>query len=248
MHRRALVILTLVLLATVALGACGNKSEPALSDPREIVTKAVEAMQKAKTVHMGATVDGTLKPTLLGLGDQLGDVSLAGTTLALDADLANKNLKMTLGVPALLGMTADVIVVGPDTFTKVSLTGNKYVKSATSTTTPTDPTVAIAGLQALLARPDVTATKKDDASCGSKTCYAIQVDLKGDALAALIPGTNLGDATVGLTILVEKDTLLPAAINGTAKGSTVGDLTLKLTLSDWDKAVTVTAPPADQVQ
>jgi len=247
MPRRALALLSLILLASVALGACGNNAKPSISDPKEIITKAFEAIQKAKTVHIDATVDGTLNPVLLGLG-QAGDIALAGTTLGIDADLANKNLKLTASVPALLGMTADIIVIGPDTYTKVSLSGDKYVKSSTGATSPTDPAIAIAELKTFLDRPEVKATKKDDASCGSKSCYTIQVDLDAAALKALVPGTDLGDATVSLAILVEKDTLYPASFTVTAKGSTIGDLTIKLNLSNWDKAVDVTAPPADQVQ
>ena len=247
MHRRALALLSLILLAAVATAACGNNSTPSVSDPKEIISKAVEAMQKARTVHIDATVDGTLNPRLLGLG-QSGDIALAGTTLGIDADLANKKLKMTASVPALLGMTADVIVIGADTYTKISLSGDKYVKSTTSATTPADPATVIADLKTLLDRPEIGPTKKDDASCGSRSCYAIQVDLSAEELKALIPDTDLGDATMSLTILVEKDTFYPASLNVAVKGSTVGDLTLKLTLSNWDKAVTVVAPPADQVQ
>jgi hypothetical protein len=247
MHRRAVALLTLMLLATVAIGACANNSTPSISDPKEIITKSVEAMQKAKTVHIDATVDGTLSPSLIG-GGQVGDIALAGTTLAIDADLANKNLKMNASVPALLGMKADVIVIGPDTYTRISLSGDKYVKSTTSATSPTDPATAITELKAFLDRPEVAPTKKDDTSCGSRTCYTIQVDLNADELKALMPDTDLGDATISLTILVEKDTLYPASINVAAKGSTVGDLTIKVTLSNWDKAVTVTPPPADQIQ
>ena len=247
MHRRALALPFLILLATVAVGACGNNAKPSISDPKEIVTKAFEAVQKAKTVHIDATVDGTLDPGLLGLG-QAGDIALAGTKLGIDADLAKKNLKMTASVPALLGMTADIIVIGPDTYTKISLSGDKYVKSSTDASSPTDPAAAIAQLKTLLDRPEVAPARKDDASCGSGSCYVVQIDLTADELKTLVPDTDLGDAAISLTIRVDKDTLRPSSIDIAAKGSTLGDLTVKISLSSWDKAVTVTAPPADEVQ
>ena len=248
MNRRALALLSLVLLATLALGACGGGNNgPTLSDPKEIITKAVEAMQKAKTVHIEATVDGTLKPGILG-GPGAGDITLAGTTLSGDVDFSNKNIHLAAGVPAMLGLTADVIVIGPDTYTKISLSGTKYVKSLTGASTPADPANAIAELKTFLDKPEIGPAKKNDASCGSKSCYVVEIELSSAELKTLIPDTDLGDATITLSIKVEKDTLYPVALNVAARGSTIGDLTLKVTLSAWDKSVTITAPPAGQVQ
>jgi hypothetical protein len=246
MHRRGQALLALLILTTLTLGACGGSSGPSIADPKEIITRAVEAMQKAKTVHIDATVDGTLNPAFLG--GQIGQIALSGTTAAIDADLAGKNLHMTAAVPALLNMTADVIVVGAATYTKISLSSDKYVKSTTAASAPTDPGTAIAELNTFLAKPGLVATKKGDTSCGSKSCYAVEIDLSADELKTLAVGTDLGDATISLLIQVEKDTLYPAGITVTAKGSTLGDLTLKLTLSAWDKPVTVVAPPAAEVQ
>ena len=247
MPRRTLALFALVLLATLALGGCGGNNGPTLSDPKEISTKAVEALQKAKSVHVQATVDGTLKSTILG-GTQAGDITLAGTTLSGDVDFTNKKIHLTAGVPAMLGLTADVIVIGPDTYTKISLSGPKYAKSATGASTPADPATAIVQVKAFLDRPEIGPTKKDDASCGSKSCYVVTFDLTAAELKTLVPDTDLGDATITVSMQVEKDTLHPASLNVTAKGSTVGDLTLKVRLTNWDKAVTIAAPPADQVQ
>lgn len=246
MHRRALALAILVLVPLVA-AACGSNAGPTISDPKEILTRAVAAMQQAKTAHVAAKVDGTLSPLILG-GGQTGDITLDGTTMSADIDFEHKNLHLNASVPAMLGLTADIIVVGPDTYTKVSLAGDKYQKSATAASSSTDPLAAISQLAAFLDRPEINATKKADASCGSKRCYVVAVDLTADALKTLVPGTDLGDATVGVTIRVEQDTLYPAGIDVAAKGSRIGDLTLKVEISGWNKAVTVTPPPADQVQ
>lgn len=246
MHRRAFALPVLLVVALL-VAACGAGSAPALTDPSEILTKAVAAMQQAKSVHVEASVDGTLSADLTGIG-QGGDMSLAGTTLTADLDLANGNAHVSAGVPAFLGLTADIIVVGADTYTKVSLTGEKYQKSATSATDPTDPAVALKEVTDFLANPAVSPVKKGDASCGSKSCYQIEINLSAADLATLMPSDTIGDATVVATILVEKDTLYPVSATIVLKGSTVGDLTLTVALKDWDKSVTVSAPPADQVE
>ncbi|MES2208710.1 MAG: LppX_LprAFG lipoprotein [Chloroflexota bacterium] len=248
MHRRrALIAPVLLMVVALVAAACGAGSGPALTDPDEILTKAVAAMQKAKTVHIEASVEGSLSADLTGTG-QAGDMSLTGTTLSGDLDIAGKNAHVAAAVPAFLGLTADIIIVGGDTYTKVSLSGDKYQKSVTSTTDPTDPAVAIKEVTAFLAKPEVSPVKKDDASCGSKSCYQIEISLSAADLTTLMPGDAIGDATIVATILIEKDTLYPASATLNLKGSTVGDLTLKLTLKDWDKAVTISAPPADQVE
>lgn len=246
-RRRALITPALLIVVAIVAAACGGGSGPSLTDPKEILTKAVTAMQAAKSVHLEVSVDGTLSADLTGTG-QGGDMSLTGTTLTADLDLANSNAHVAAAVPAFLGLTADIIIVGSDTYTKVSLAGDKYQKSATSTTDPTDPAVALREVTTFLDNPAVKPVKKDDASCGSKSCYQIEISLSAADLATLMSGDSIGDATIVATILVEKDTLYPVSATLNLKGATVGDVTLTLALKDWDKSVTVSAPPADQVE
>ena len=246
MHRRALVLGTLVLLAVVAAGCSGN-SGPTISDPKEILTKAVAAMQAATTVHVAATVDGTLDPGMVG-GGQSGEITLAGTTMNGDVDLAARKLHVTASIPAMLGLTADIIIVGPDTYTKLSLGGDKYTKSTTTTGTPGDPTALMAQVESFLARPDLEAVKKDDVTCGSKRCYVVQIAMTPAELGTMLSGIDLGDASVTFQVEVEKDTLLPAFLNIGAKGTAVGDLTLKVALSAWDATVAIDPPPASEVE
>ncbi len=247
MSRRAPTLIVLATLAAVSIAACGGSSGPSISDPKEIITKAVATLQAAHTVHIDATVDGTVNPSFVG--GQSAVISVDGSTLSGDIDLAGRNLHLAVAVPALLGMTADVIVINTTTYTRVSLTGDKYVRSVAASSTPADnPADLITDLTAFLARPDVTATKKGDAQCGSKTCYTVEVALTADQVRADVPAVDLGDATVVVSLLVEKDAMRPAGMAISAKGSKVGDLNLKVTYSAWDKAVTINAPAAEQVQ
>lgn len=251
MHRRALALPALLVVAAIVVGACGG-STPALSDPGEILAKAVEALQKAKTVHLEATVDGAVTLDLLGTGTA-SELALTGTSLQADLDIANGNLHLTLAVPALLGMTAEVIVVGEDSYTKSSFTGTYFQKGSTSDAgipvDTSDPEASLEELKDWLARPEVDPKKLDDAKCGSKTCYQVQIDLSTEDLKALVPDAeDVGEAIVVLTVLVEKDTLLPASVVVTGTAAELGELTLTLTMSRWDESLTITAPPADQVE
>ncbi len=251
MHRRSLALPALLVVAAIAVGACGG-STPALTDPGEILTKAVESLQKAKTVHMEATVDGTLSLDLMGTGEA-GDVTLSGTKLTADVDIEDGNLEASLAVPAILGLTADVVVVGDDTYTRTSMTGDKYQKSSTSGSglpvDATDPEQSLKDLQEWLSKPEVEPEKLDDASCGGESCYQVRIDLTADELGGLIPEAgDLGGAAVVLTILVEKDSLHPASMTFDVTAAELGDLTLTLSLSKWDESLDISAPPADEVQ
>lgn len=241
----------LLAAAAIVFGACGG-STPSLTDPGEILTKAVEALQAAKTLHLEATVDGTVTLDLMGTGTA-NEMALTGTTLQADIDIEKGDAALNLAVPALLGLTAEVLVVGGDTYLKSSFTGEKFQKG--STTDPglpvdaADPKQSLKDLQAWLARPEVDPKKLADAPCGSKTCYQVEIDLSAADLAALIPeATDAPDGSVVLTVLVEKDSLRPTSVVVKATAAALGDLTLTVTLSKWDASLSIAAPPADQVQ
>jgi hypothetical protein len=251
MHRRARALPALLVVAAIALGACGAAT-PALSDPGDILTKAVEALQKAKSLHLEATVDGTASMDLLGTGEA-SDLALTGTSLTADLDVETGDASLELAVPSLLGLTAEVIVVGEDTYLKSSFTGEKFQKGSTSDpglpVDPSDPQQSLKDLQEWLAKPEVDPKKLDDASCGSKSCYQVEINLSAEDLKTLVPDSgDMGDAVVVLTVLVEKDTLRPASLVVKVTATDVGELTVTLTLSKWDESLGITAPPADQVE
>ncbi len=245
MHRRAFALPALVVVAALVLGACGAGT-PAITDPKEILTKAVAAMQDAKSVHLEVTVEGTLTADLIGTG-QASEMSLAGTSLTADLDLANDNAHISAAVPAFLGLTADIIVIGSDTYTKISLAGDKYEKSTAEPGESTDPSAVLKEIADFLDKPEVAPAKKDDATCGAKTCYQVVINLSADDLKTLMPDEDAGDATVEATFFIESDTLHPVSATVAISGPTVGEITLTLDMTDWDKSVTITAPPADEV-
>lgn len=251
MNRRALGLPALLVAAVIIVGACAS-STPALTDPGEILTKAVETLQKAKSVHLEATLDGTAKLDLSGSG-QASDLALSGTSLGGDLDLANGNASLNLAVPALLGLTAEVIVVDGVTYTKSSFTGEKFQKGTASDpglpVDAADPQQALKDLADWLARPEVDPKKLADASCGSKSCYQVQIDLSAEDLKALIPeAADMTDGSAVVTVLVEKDTLRPVSVVVVVTAADLGELTVTVSMSKWDESASIAAPPADQVE
>lgn len=249
----------LVLAAAVALlaSACGGGTAgPVLTDPTEIITAALKSTESATSVHIDATVDGVVPVALPG-SSTATEVKLTGTTASADADLANGLARATFAVPAVLGLAGELISTDGTTYLKTTLTGPKFKVVDGGSALPVDPTNMsglVDNLGDFLLKPGVDPVKGEDVSCGGKQCYTIIVDLTAEELAAILGDGATGlpvdvtGATLKLTVRVEQET--PNHLAGISLTVGLpGDETLnaELTFSKWDEPVTITAPPADQV-
>lgn len=263
MHRPARTPATaLAALASLALlvAACGGSNVAQLTnanDPKEILTKSLESVQKLKTVHFQADVSGKVKIDLTGGAGATGtkpEVDLKGTGLSGDIDFGSKKFKATAFVPALFGLTADFVVIGSDQYTKISLTGPKWTKKTSepsASASPMDTQSAIDDLKKGLDGLKTPPTKGADEKCGGKDCYTVTVPLSNADLAPLESAAGggfslTGDAT--LKVWVEKDTLHPVKLTIDANGGEMGTITVALTLTNFDANVAIDAPPADQIE
>lgn len=261
MTRRIPFAPTLVLAAAVVVAACGGgSSAPALTDPTEIVTAALTSTQSAKSVHLDATLDGTLSVALPGAGGAPAPIKLDGTTAAADLDIAGGAAKATFTAPALFNLTGELIAVDGKAYIKTSLQGPQYEVLTLGTQSlpvdPSNPGGLIAALGDFLLQPGVDPVKGEDVACGSTQCYTVTAELTADELAALglggtVPGlpVDISGASIAVTMRVEKD--LPHHLAGLTIVVTTGDgnaLTLDAILSRWDEPVSISAPPADQIK
>jgi hypothetical protein len=214
---------------------------------------------------------------MTGTGNAL-PLSLAGSTANADIDIAGGDARATFTLPGVLGLRGELIAVDGTGYLKTSLTGPGYRSvplgggAVAAPSASPDTAGMLEGLTTFLARPELAPTKGDDVPCGSTTCYTVNIELTPEELAALtseagtmplpsalpIPLPDLGALGLDLTIRVEQDTTRlagltavialggPAASGATASGGS--GTTIDVTFSKWNESVTVTAPPADQVQ
>lgn len=234
--------------ATLLLAACGG-SGPAIDDPREIVTQGIEATTQLKSAHVAATVDGSA--SVPGSDSQL---TLDGTTVEGDIDLEASQSHFSFSA---MGFTGELISDGADSYVKTPLTGPQWLKSTGSAGDPMselgDPTGLLAGVRDFLDTEGVDVEKLSDTDCGSGRCYAVRLTIPADQLsdtgsvAGFDPSELIGDALV-LDLLFDRDDLWLSEVSTELGGSaTLGQLTLRVTLSAFNEDVSIEIPSPDEV-
>jgi hypothetical protein len=268
--------------AALALLAVACSSTPAATPvaPTDIVAQSLDALGKAKTLHLRADVTGTIPfdmSSLLGGGTGASPapgasgptMDLGGSYIEATMDIAGKQAQATVAVPPILGLKLDLIQIGDTSYTKVNLMGDTWEKS-TSTPAPdesADPSPS-AGVQQMvddvkkaLSAPGVKVEKLADEKCGDVDCYHVKMTMPPSALSGAagdtLGGLGLGGTPEpGASPLIEGDLVIELwarksdmrpvklVIGTTTAGST---LAITMVMDKYDEAVTITAPPADQV-
>lgn len=251
------------LVAVAAIAAGCSSATPELTDPKVILDRALQAVQSVKTAHLRLDVSGSFTGDVTGSGTPTS-IDVSGTTADIDLDLANRSVHAAVSVPALLGMSADVIVIGNDMYTKISLLGSKYKKSTTGAalgslaplasgaalppSLPTDPAAILAQLTSAIDKLVTPPVKGPDQTCGTATCYTINLTVTpADLAAAGFPlGTGIS-GTAAVELWVRTTDLIPAKVVASVNGGSQGSLTATIVISNVNGPVTIVAPPADQI-
>lgn len=259
-RRFPVALVVLVFGVATVLAACGGQKPPALSDPRAIVDGALDAVGEAKSVHLEVEVTGSLAA---GLGGQAagGSLDLEGTTAEADVDLAAGNVRGSFAAPALPGLDGQLIAIDRVAYLRVDLLGPRYRKLAGGgglLAALADPRRAISELRQALDELPGPPRKAPDETCGDADCYRVTIPVPVTGLAGAL-GDGLGgvpgwpapggaDGTGGtIDLWVRTSDLRPARLVVTADGGSQGTLTITVQLTRWDQPVSISAPPADQV-
>lgn len=265
----------------VALAACAGtaSSTPAggtLTDPKVILARSLTALNDAQTFHLTGSLSGTLEADLTNSGTNSA-IDLKGTALTADADVPNERASLSISVPALFALKVDYLQIGPDTYSRNSLSGPDWTHtsqaadaSSAPSAVPTprrigssspSPAAAPSGSPAgsLDLVGQITAgldnlpnppTKGPDATCGAKICYTIEIIVPlngGDATGLGLPLPSGAAASVTVTLSIEQDTLLPVHAVAVINAGSNGTFNLALSLSNFNAPVSISAPPPGQV-
>ncbi len=241
--RRAALLAALAILVT----ACGGGGAPPIEDPKEILVKAVEALQQAKSFQTRADLSGSVPLDLTGTGSGQ-PLDISGATLEGVFDVANERARVSFSVPTLLNTTGELIVVDKIAYVKVSLVGPKYqkfdaTKGANGLDVPADPKATLdemrKGLDELKTPPQKLANER----CGDTDCYHVQIPFDPSEM-----GLGAQNAKATLDVWVRTNDLRPAKLTFAADAGANGKATIAVELFGYDEAVAIEAPPADQVE
>ncbi|MFI5258834.1 MAG: hypothetical protein ACHQ01_04400 [Candidatus Limnocylindrales bacterium] len=269
--------------ATGPAGASSNPTTAAsvaatlnASDPNSIITQAINGGAAVKSFHIKIALDGTIKAAALASADSsLGaaitsDVTLTGTAIEGDVDVAAQAAHLTLTVPAMqmLGnvpITGDLILKDNVLYYKVSLLGPKYTKTDLSSLTSglpvavptpgasalTSLTGELAQLQSQMAAAGVTATLVGVEQIGGQDAYHINVSVPLDkinaAIAASSPSTAMTIDSASIDFWVYKANYQIAKVEFKGASAALGNVDFTVTVTAYDQPVTITAPAAADI-
>ena len=241
-----------VMLAVLALlAAC--QSSPSITDPVDIITQGLDATADLKSLHISLELDGSFS-----VPDGGGTFNLDSTSLEADVDIEAKSLRASLAVPAFLGLTADVILIGQDVWFRTSMGGTKWfhqtndVMGSPSPSASLDPQVMIDQVKEALAKDGVVTKKLADVACGDRQCYQVSVSVPSalmndtGAVASLDPSTIFGDAAV-INLLFDREKLWLTEVSTSVDSETLGTISATLSFSNFDEAVDFSPPPSPDV-
>lgn len=237
--------------SALLLAACGQSAPPTPAlDANQIITKGLEATTRLQSFHLDVALDGQL--TL----PQLGGVRLSDSTLGGDFDLAKKLGHVTFSLPKLFGLAGEVILTEPATYIKTTLTGAKWQKqdnvAGGSIPEVQDPTKALAELGTFLKQDGVEARKLADAKCGDANCYQVELTIPSalldDAASAAGPSASdiIGEALV-LNLQFDREKLYLTTVSTSIDNAQAGTFSATLSLSGFDQPLTISEPPAGDV-
>ena len=250
MLRRFAPILAVVI---AVLAAC--QSTPAITDPVDIITQGLDATSNLKSMHVSLKLDGTFT-----VPDGGGTFNLDSTKLEADVDIAAKSVRASVAVPAFLGLTADLIVIGDDVWYRTSMGGTKWFHQKNDLTgsplpIPTaslDTQAMIDKVKEALATDGVVTKKLADVACGDRQCYQVSVSVpsslmdEAGSMASLDPSSIFGDAVV-VNLLFDREKLWLTEVSTSVDSEAVGTITATLSFSNFDEAVEFSAPPSPDV-
>jgi hypothetical protein len=254
--RRPIVlpILALIAIFAVVLGACSSTpAAPALTDPKDILTNAVTSLKDVKTFEFTGAFTGSVK------AEQLGTVDLSTITLNGAVDIPNKKAKVSLDAPSLMGTKIDALLIDMTGYYKIAGplavaiggSADKWTKVEvpSSSTSPagdiTDPQAAVKQIQDALAKLPSAPVKQPDEKCGDQDCYHVTITVTAADMKTIDPTSSV-NGDVKVDIWTHKSDYRPAKIAVSVTSVDMGTFGMTVDIK-YDVAVSVEAPPADQV-
>jgi hypothetical protein len=249
-----LAVVAVAAVAGAALGAgplAGPLPADRVTDPREMLARSLQSVLDARTVHLEASLEGTVPGALLGRGD--AQVDLRGT--AASADISPKDVRTRIHLDSTaLGVTLDTVSSWDDLWFRTA-SDQPWTRASVGGATAEagvnpNPLTLVDRLRSWLARPDLAPTVTDvPCAATSGRCHRVVLEAGKDPaelLKGLLPLDRrevLPPLAATLVLDTDASTLRPARLEVLVRSDdgTV-DLRLVVDASDWDRDVTIEVP------
>ena len=224
--RRILSILTVMLAAALFTAGCSKKASEPLPEAGGLVQQSIQSTKALKSAHLEISVIGKIEG--LPVKTLTGDLNNVPSTAF------KGNAKVTMG-----GADIDAELVVLDGTLYAALTPNNWLDMGPAADVY-DPSVILnpsTGLANMLGNLSETKSEGFE-TIGGVPAVKITGKVAPDAVNKLIPQLK-ASGQLPATVWIEKDgphQLVQAQVEQSAGNS------VQLTLSDWDKPVTVTKP------
>lgn len=226
MFRRVLAVLTALVTAAVLASGCSSKSTEPLPDAAQLIAQSVTATKALNSAHLEIAVTGKI--------DGLAIKTLSGDLTNEPSVALKGSSKISMG-----GADADVQIVVLDGTLYAALTPDAWLDMGPAAevydaSVILNPDAGLANMLAKFSDPKAEAFE----TIGGVATVRITGKVAADAVNKLIPPIK-ADGPLPATAWIEKDAphqLVQAKVDK-SEGNSV-----TLTLSEWDKPVTVTKP------
>lgn len=225
-YRRLLAVLAVFISAAAFVAGCSKKPSEPLPDAAQVISQSITATKSLKSAHLEIAVTGKIDglPVKTLSGDLTNEPSVA----------IKGSSKISMG-----GSDVDIQLVVLDGTLYAALTPDAWLDMGPAADVY-DPSVILnpdSGLANMLA--SVTDPKAEGfETIGGVSTVRITGTVGAEAVNQLIPQLKAG-GPLPATMWIEKDAphqLVQAKVDQTEANS------VSLTLSEWDKPVTVTKP------
>lgn len=226
MFRRIFAVLTALVIAAVLTSGCSSKPSEPLPDAAQLIGQSIATTKALKSAHLEIAVTGKI--------DGLPVKTLSGDLTNEPAVAIKGSSKIAMG-----GSEVDIQLVVLDGTLYAALTPDSWLDMgpAVEVYDPSvilNPNTGLANMLANFSEPKSEAFE----TIGGVAAVRITGKVSADAVNKLIPQIKAG-GPLSATAWIEKDAphqLVQAKVDQ-SEGNSV-----QLTLSEWDKPVTVTKP------
>ena len=247
--------------------ATPTPSPTPIREPDELIARSLYEVLRVEAFHVRADMSGRASLSLLGGGGSIlgalgAAIDLGGSHLDGDVGVRQRVADLKFEVPGFpTGLNGELIVADGFAYTRISIQGDKFSRSALGDAllnleTPAPSGSGSAGrieaIRGSLRGAGVTATMKPMEQVDGRRCYHVSVSVPLDRLNSTLSqaggyAARVSVESAAIDYWAFEDTLLPARLELVADAGSMGNVRAEVVFSLYGETVTIEAPDPGNV-